>query len=108
MFDALMLARAITAEARHPIWGELFQHVIVGHLTGEDVELAISIERPCPDWVKAVAGGNLNLLPAVAEVAFDDFLATWMMEQEDLEEIVDALSSNLMAASNLGNFTGLN
>lgn len=83
MANAYDISIALTAETRHPVWGKLFRKVIAGELTPEDILFARTIRRPHPDWVGAVAGGNIAYLEAVAEVALTDFIATVMMLVND-------------------------
>ena len=85
------IARALTRETKHPIWGGLFKRMVAGELKVEDIYFAEEIERPHPQWISIIAGANPAALPSVADFALGDFLGDVILEIEAIENLERAM-----------------
>ena len=102
------IARALTRETKHPIWGELFKRVVAGELKVEDIYFAEEIERPHPQWISIIAGANPAALPAVADFALGDFLGDVIEEVKEIEYLEHALHDSIYNNDEIGENARLN
>ena len=102
------IARALTRETKHPIWGELFKRVITGELRVEDIYFAEEIERPHPQWISIIAGANPAALPGVADFALGDFLGDVIEEVKEIEYLERALHDSIYNNDEIGENARLN
>ena len=76
MGNPIDFAQAIIEECKKPVIGDLFKSVLTANLQVSDIYYACGLEsESIPDWVRVVAGGNPEMLTAVAQIALEVFLS---------------------------------
>ncbi len=91
------ITRAIMAETRHPVWGELFRRVLASELTIEDILFTNTIACPRPTWIAIINGGNPDFLEAVADIALTDFLCDVLMESDHIDRLEKTIAPEMFA-----------